>query len=210
METSISKEKLEEEIARRVREILELLGENPDREGLLDTPSRVARAFIEMTSGLRTPQPEIKAFRISENGDESAVEDQVVLASDIQFSSLCEHHLLPFVGRIHIAYVVGKEGKVAGFSKLIRLVNYYASKPQIQERLVEEIADALMASEVAPKGVMVIGDAIHMCAYVRGVKDKEAKLVSTAMRGVFKNNRSLRNHVFRLLEISKGKNGNVL
>jgi GTP cyclohydrolase I (EC 3.5.4.16) len=99
---------------------------------------------------------------------------------------------------------------VAGFSKSIRLVKFHASKPQLQHWLVVEIADAFMATEVAPKGVMVIGDAIHKCAYVRGVKDKEAKLVSTAMRGVFKTNRSLRNHVFRLLEISKGKNGNVL
>ncbi len=129
-------------------------------------------------------------------------EDQIVLASDIQFSSLCEHHLLPFVGKIHVAYVVGEEGKVAGFSKIIRIVNYYASKPQIQERLVSEIADALMQSDLHPKGVIVIGDAVHMCSYVRGVKDKEAKLLSIASRGVFKTNRALRNHVFRMLEVS--------
>ncbi|MEM4746030.1 MAG: GTP cyclohydrolase I FolE, partial [Metallosphaera sp.] len=128
--------------------------------------------------------------------------DQIVLASDIQFSSLCEHHLLPFVGKIHVAYVIGEEKKVAGFSKIIRIVNYYASKPQIQERLVSEIADAIMNSDLQPRGVMVIGDAIHMCSYVRGVKDKEARLLSVASRGLFKTNRSLRNNVFRMLEIS--------
>lgn len=204
METSLSKEKLEEEIAKRVREILELLGENPDREGLAETPNRVARAFLEMTSALRTSQPEIKVFKLGEDGV-SYEEDQIVLASDIQFSSLCEHHLLPFVGKIHVAYIVGEEGKVAGFSKIIRIVNYYASKPQIQERLVSEIADAIMQSDLHPKGVMVIGDAVHMCSYVRGVKDKEAKLLSVASRGIFKTNRTLRNHVFRMLEVSNRK-----
>ncbi|AWS00063.1 GTP cyclohydrolase I [Metallosphaera hakonensis] len=204
METSLSKEKLEEEIAKRVREILELLGENPDREGLAETPNRVARAFLEMTSALRTTQPEIKVFNLGEDGAYYE-EDQIVLASDIQFSSLCEHHLLPFIGKIHVAYVVGDERKVAGFSKIIRTVNFYASKPQIQERLVSEIADAIMQSDLNPKGVMVVGDAIHMCSYVRGVKDKEAKLLSVATRGVFKSNRGLRNYVFKMLEISSKK-----
>ncbi|QKQ99292.1 GTP cyclohydrolase I [Metallosphaera tengchongensis] len=201
METSLNKEKLEEEIAKRVKEILELIGENPDREGLIETPKRVARAFLEMTSSLREGQPEIKVFSLGEDG--VAYEDnQLVLASDIQFSSLCEHHLLPFVGKIHVAYVVGDEKKVAGFSKIIRLVNYYSSKPQIQERLVNEISEALMNSDLKPKGVMVIGEAIHMCSYVRGVKDREAKLLSVATRGVFKTSRSLRNHVFKMLELS--------
>ncbi|MEM3915159.1 MAG: GTP cyclohydrolase I, partial [Metallosphaera sp.] len=161
METSLSKEKLEEEIAKRVREILELLGEDPNREGLVETPHRVARAFLEMTSALRNSQPELKVFNLEANGTEYE-QDQIVLASDIQFSSLCEHHLLPFVGKIHVAYVIGEEKKVAGFSKIIRIVNYYASKPQIQERLVSEIADAIMNSDLQPRGVMVIGDAIHM------------------------------------------------
>ncbi|AEB94723.1 MAG: GTP cyclohydrolase I [Metallosphaera sp.] len=201
METSLSKEKLEEEIAKRVREILELLGEDPNREGLVETPHRVARAFLEMTSALRNSQPELKVFNLEANGTEYE-QDQIVLASDIQFSSLCEHHLLPFVGKIHVAYVIGEEKKVAGFSKIIRIVNYYASKPQIQERLVSEIADAIMNSDLQPRGVMVIGDAIHMCSYVRGVKDKEARLLSVASRGLFKTNRSLRNNVFRMLEIS--------
>ena len=202
MEETLSQERLIEEIAKRVKEILELLGENPEREGLRETPIRVAKALLEMTSGLRTPQPQIKVFNLAEDG-KMEEEDQIVLVRNIGFSSLCEHHLLPFIGKIHVAYVVGKEGKVAGFSKIIRVVNYYSARPQIQERLVQQIADAIMTSDVSPKGVMVIGQAIHMCSYVRGVKDREADLVSVATRGVFKTNPSLRNYVFRLLEISK-------
>ncbi|MDT7901071.1 GTP cyclohydrolase I [Acidianus sp.] len=203
METSISQEKLVEEIAKRVREILELLGEDPNREGLRETPERVARALIEMTSGLRSPPPKIKVFNAKDIGEDITEDengDQVILIRDIQFSSLCEHHLLPFIGRIHVAYVANDDGKVAGFSKIIRIVNYYSARPQIQERLVSQIADAIMNSEIKPKGVMVIGNGIHMCAYVRGVKDKEAKLVSVATRGVFKTNRALVNQVFRLLD----------
>ncbi|MFP3347251.1 MAG: GTP cyclohydrolase I [Sulfolobaceae archaeon] len=202
MEETLNQEKLVEEIAKRVREIIELLGENPDREGLRETPIRVAKALLEMTSGIRSPQPNIKVFSLKENG-RSSEEDQIVLVKNVSFSSLCEHHMLPFIGKIHVAYIVGQSRKVAGFSKIIRIVNYYASRLQIQERLVEQVADAIMSSDIEPKGVMVIGDAIHMCAYVRGVKDKEATLTSVATRGVFKNNASLRNYVFRLLETSK-------
>ena len=205
MEKTLSQEKLIEEIAKRVKEILELLGENPEREGLRETPRRVAKALLEMTEGLRTSQPQIKVFKLAENGM-SEDEDQIVLLKDIGFSSLCEHHLLPFIGKIHVAYIVGKERKVAGFSKIIRLVNYYSARLQLQERLVQQIADAIMNSDVHPKGVMVIGQAIHTCAYVRGVKDREAILVSIATRGAFKTSQSLRNYVFRLLEISKKSN----
>ena len=202
MEETLNQEKIVEEIAKRVREILELLGEDPEREGLRETPVRVAKALLEMTSGLRTPQPQIKIFNLAEDGL-TEDEDQIVLVRNIGFSSLCEHHLLPIVGKIHVAYIVGEERKVAGFSKIIRITNYYSARPQIQERLVQQIADAIMNSDIHPKGVMVIGDAIHMCSYVRGVKDREASLLSIATRGSFKNNASLRNYVFRLLEISK-------
>ncbi|AWR97696.1 GTP cyclohydrolase I FolE [Acidianus sulfidivorans JP7] len=211
METSIDQEKLIEEIAKRVKEILELLGENPEREGLKETPERVARALIEMTSGLRTSPPKIKVFNSrSEDGQNIEEDNQIILIRDIQFSSLCEHHLLPFIGKIHVAYIPNNDGKVAGFSKIIRIVNYYSSKPQIQERLVSEIADAIINSSIKPKGVMVIGNGIHMCAYVRGVKDKEAKLVSIATRGVFKENKALVNNVFRLLDNSGNKALNLL
>ncbi|BDB97258.1 GTP cyclohydrolase I FolE [Saccharolobus caldissimus] len=198
-QTEINNQKLVEEIAKRIREILELLGENPEREGLRETPERVARALLEMTSGLRTPAPQMKVFNLNEDGIKYE-ENQIVIVRDINFSSLCEHHMLPIIGKIHVAYIVGDEGKVAGFSKIIRIVNYYASRLQIQERLVEQVAEAIMNSDIKPKGVMVIGNALHMCSYVRGVKDREAKLVSVAYRGVFKSNKSLRNHVFRLLD----------
>ncbi|MEM0015511.1 MAG: GTP cyclohydrolase I FolE [Saccharolobus sp.] len=200
--TELREQKLIEEIAKRVREILELIGENPDREGLKGTPERVAKALLEMTSGLRTERPNIKIFNINEDGKKYE-EDQIVLVRDINFSSLCEHHMLPIIGKIHVAYIVGNEGRIAGFSKIIRLVNYYASRPQVQERLVEQIAEALMNSDIKPKGVMVIGNALHMCSYVRGVKDKEANLVSIAYRGLLKTNKALRNQVFRLLDSSK-------
>lgn len=202
MEETLNQEKLVQQIAKRIREILELLGEDPDREGLRETPERVARALLEMTEGLRTPQPQIKIFSLAEDGV-SEDEDQIVLIRNISFSSLCEHHLLPILGKIHVAYVVGHERKVAGFSKIIRITNYYSARPQIQERLVQQIADAVMNSDIHPKGVMVIGDALHMCSYVRGVKDREASLLSVATRGVFKSSASLRNHVYRLLEVSK-------
>jgi len=179
-----------------------LLGEDPEREGLRETPIRVAKALLEMTSGLRTHQPQIKIFNLAEDGI-TEDEDQVILVRNIGFSSLCEHHLLPIIGKIHVAYIVGEERKVAGFSKIIRIANYYSARPQIQERLVQQIADAIMTSDIHPKGVMVIGDAIHMCSYVRGVKDREASLLSIATRGSFKTSASLRNYVFRLLEISK-------
>lgn len=155
-----------------------------------------------MTSALRSPQPYIKVFSLAEN-ENSSVEDQIVLVKDISFSSLCEHHLLPIIGKVHVAYVVGKSGKVAGLSKIIRLVNYYASRPQIQERLVEQIAEAIMKSDIQPKGVMVIGDALHMCTYVRGVKDREASLISLSTRGIFSTKPSLKSQVFRLINTSK-------
>ncbi|MEM4768780.1 MAG: GTP cyclohydrolase I FolE [Saccharolobus sp.] len=200
--TELREQELIEEIAKRVREILELIGENPDREGLKGTPERVAKALLEMTSGLRTEPPNIKIFNINEDGKKYE-EDQIVVVRDINFSSLCEHHMLPIIGKIHVAYIVGNEGRIAGFSKIIRLVNYYASRPQVQERLVEQIAEALMNSDIKPKGVMVIGNALHMCSYVRGVKDREANLVSIAYRGLLKTNKALRNQVFRLIDSSK-------
>jgi GTP cyclohydrolase I len=202
METSLNQEKLVEEIAKRVKEIIELLGDDPNREGMKETPTRVAKALLDMTYGLRTLQPSIKVFKLNNEGNINYEEDQLILLRDIQFSSLCEHHLLPFIGKIHVAYIVGEDGKVAGFSKIIRIVNYYSARPQIQERLVSQIADALMNSDIKPKGVMVMGDALHMCVYVRGVKDKEAKLLSVATRGIFKKDKALVNKVLRMLDSS--------
>jgi GTP cyclohydrolase I len=197
-------ETLEEKIAYHVKEILKLLGEDVEREGLRETPKRVARALLEMTSALRTKMPYVKVFKISEDG---VVRDpnQIVLVRNVSFTTLCEHHFLPVIGKMHVAYVVGDEGKVAGFSKIIRLVNYFASKPQLQERLVSEVADALMNSDVKPKGVLVVSNAIHMCTYVRGVKDKDATLMSIATRGVFMKDNKLKNYVLRMLTMESKK-----
>jgi GTP cyclohydrolase I len=197
-------ETLEERIAYHVKEILKLLGEDVEREGLRETPKRVARALLEMTSALRTKMPYVKVFKISEDG---VVKDpnQIVLVRNVSFTTLCEHHFLPVIGKMHVAYVVGDEGKVAGFSKIIRLVNYFASKPQLQERLVSEVADALMNSDVKPKGVLVVSNAIHMCTYVRGVKDKEATLMSIATRGVFVKDNRLKSYVLRMLTMESKK-----
>lgn len=197
-------ETLEERIAYHVKEILKLLGEDVEREGLRETPKRVARALLEMTSALRTKMPYVKVFKISEDG---VVRDpnQIVLVRNVSFTTLCEHHFLPVIGKMHVAYVVGDEGKVAGFSKIIRLVNYFASKPQLQERLVSEVADALMNSDVKPKGVLVVSNAIHMCTYVRGVKDKEATLTSIATRGVFVKDNRLKSYVLRMLTMESKK-----
>ncbi|MCQ4335430.1 MAG: GTP cyclohydrolase I [Sulfolobales archaeon] len=197
-------ETLEERIAYHVKEILKLLGEDVEREGLRETPKRVARALLEMTSALRTKMPYVKVFKISEDG---VVRDpnQIVLVRNVSFTTLCEHHFLPVIGKMHVAYVVGDEGKVAGFSKIIRLVNYFASKPQLQERLVSEVADALMNSDVKPKGVLVVSNAIHMCTYVRGVKDKEATLMSIATRGVFVKDNRLKSYVLRMLTMESKK-----
>jgi GTP cyclohydrolase I len=189
-------------IAKKVREILELLGEDPNREGLAETPNRVARALLEMTEGMRTEMPEVKVFSLREN-DGIYGEDEIVVARNINFSSLCEHHVLPFFGKVDVAYVVGKEGYVAGFSKLSRLVNYFSSRLQLQERLANQVADAIMNSDVKPKGVMVIIRGIHMCAYVRGVKDRESDLVTMVTRGLMKTSSSTRNQAFRLLESQK-------
>jgi GTP cyclohydrolase I len=197
-------ETLEEKIAYHVKEILKLLGEDVEREGLRETPKRVARALLEMTSALRTKMPYVKVFKISEDG---VVRDpnQIVLVRNVSFTTLCEHHFLPVIGKMHVAYVVGDDGKVAGFSKIIRLVNYFASKPQLQERLVSEVADALMNSDVKPKGVLVVSNAIHMCTYVRGVKDKDATLMSIATRGVFMKDNKLKNYVLRMLTMESKK-----
>jgi GTP cyclohydrolase I len=197
-------ETLEEKIAYHVKEILKLLGEDVEREGLRETPKRVASALLEMTSALRTRMPYVKVFKVSEDG---VVRDpnQIVLVRNVSFTTLCEHHFLPVIGKMHVAYVVGDEGKVAGFSKIIRLVNYFASKPQLQERLVSEVADALMNSDVKPKGVLVVSNAIHMCTYVRGVKDKEATLMSIATRGVFVKDNRLKSYVLRMLTMESKK-----
>jgi GTP cyclohydrolase I len=177
-------------IERAVREILIAVGEDPDREGLQKTPNRVARAYAELMSGLsENPRRHLRTV-FTERYDE------VVLLRDIEFHSLCEHHLLPFTGRAHVAYLPG--GKVVGLSKLARLVEGYARRPQVQERLTTQIADALM-EELSPAGAACVIEATHTCMTIRGAKKHGSTMVTSALRGVFKDNASSRHEILSLI-----------
>ncbi len=180
-------------IARAVREILIAVGENPDREGLLDTPARVARAYAETFAGLR----EDAGTHLARTFEHEASGDDVVMLRNIEFASLCEHHLAPFLGRAHVAYLPSG-GKVTGLSKLARTVDVFARRPQLQERLTAQIADALV-EHLEPRGVAVLIEGEHMCMRVRGAKKADAKMVTTAMRGVYTEDRELRREVLALL-----------
>src|SRR5438552_14360734 len=170
-------------IERAVREILLAVGENPDREGLMRTPNRVARAYAELMAGMRQdPRAHLKTV-FHERYDE------VVLLRDIEFHSLCEHHLLPFTGRAHVAYL--PDGKVVGLSKLARLVEGYARRPQVQERLTTQIADALM-EELASIGAACVIEATHACMTIRGAKKPGSVLVTSALRGIIMEETSTR------------------
>jgi GTP cyclohydrolase I len=177
-------------IEKAVREILLAVGEDPAREGLLKTPNRVARAYSELMAGLREdPKQHLKTV-FTERYDE------VVLLRDIPFNSLCEHHLLPFTGRAHVAYL--PDGRVVGLSKLARLVEGYARRPQVQERLTTQIADALM-SELNPIGAACVIEAVHTCMTIRGAKKTGAVMVTSALRGIFKENPASRNEILTLM-----------
>ena len=180
-----------DKIKRAVRDILEAIGEDPDREGLLDTPDRVARMYEEIFSGLGKDAEEIlsKTFEV-ENND-------LVIEKDITYFSMCEHHIIPFYGKAHIAYI--PRGRVAGLSKLARTVELYAKKPQLQERLSSEVADAIM-KYLDAEGVMVVVEGEHMCMTMRGVKKPGTKTVTTSYRGIFKEDATLRKEVMMLLQ----------
>jgi GTP cyclohydrolase I len=173
-----------------VREILLAVGENPDREGLVQTPARVARSYAELMSGL-LENPRIHLRTVFKERY-----DEVVLLRDIEFHSLCEHHLLPFTGRAHVAYL--PDGKVVGLSKLARLVEGYARRPQVQERLTTQIADALM-DELNPIGAVCVIEAVHTCMTMRGVRKPGSVMVTSALRGIFKENPSSRAEVLALI-----------
>jgi GTP cyclohydrolase IA len=182
-----------ERIARAVREILIAVGENPDRDGLLDTPERVARAYAETFAGLR----EDAAVHLGRTFEHEAAGDDVVVLRHIEFASLCEHHLAPFLGHAHIAYLPSG-GRVTGLSKLARTVDVFARRPQLQERLTAQIADALV-EHLRPRGVAVLIEGEHMCMRVRGAKKAEAKMVTTAIRGVYTEDRELRREALSLM-----------
>ena len=177
-------------IERAIREILIAVGEDPDREGLLETPGRVARMYAEMFSGLHEdPRQHLKKF-FSEKYDE------VVLVRDISFNSMCEHHLLPFMGRAHIGYI--PDGRVAGLSKLARVVESVSRRPQVQERMTEQIA-LLLLKQLNAKGVAVVVEASHSCMTIRGVRQPGSLCVTSAMKGLFRSNLSSRSEVMQLI-----------
>ncbi len=180
-------------IERAVREILIAVGEDPDREGLLDTPARVARAYAETFAGLRQDA----GVHLRRTFAQEASGDDVVMLRNIEFSSMCEHHLAPFLGRAHIAYLPSG-GRVTGLSKLARTVDVFARRPQLQERLTSQIADALV-EHLQPRGVAVLIEGEHLCVRVRGARKADAEMVTTAMRGVYTEDRELRREVLALL-----------
>ncbi|MEE6281968.1 GTP cyclohydrolase I FolE [Georgenia sp. MJ170] len=163
-------------VRRAVRDFLVAVGEDPDREGLRDTPGRVARAYEEIFAGLHADPAEV--LRTTFDLDH----DELILVRDIEVYSTCEHHLVPFHGVAHVAYIPGDSGRVTGLSKIARLVEVFARRPQVQERLTTQIADALV-SELAPRGVMVVIECEHLCMSMRGVRKTGARTITSAVRG---------------------------
>jgi GTP cyclohydrolase I len=175
-----------------VREILIGIGEDPDREGLRDTPARVARAYRELFAGLGGDPDEVLARTFGENHDE------LVLVRDIPMFSMCEHHLLPFHGVAHVGYLPGPDGRVTGLSKLARLVDLYARRPQVQERLTTQVADALDRA-LGARGVIVVIDAEHQCMSARGVRKPGSRTTTSAVRGTLKSSASTRAEALGLI-----------
>lgn len=180
-------------IERAVREILLAVGEDPDRDGLLDTPGRVARMYAEVFAGLHEDPRRHMAKRFEVEHRE------LVLVRDIRFYSMCEHHLVPFFGRAHVGYIPGKQGTVAGLSKFARLVEGYATRPQVQERLTSQIADAVH-EELDAHGTIVVLQAEHMCMAMRGVKSPNAETVTSAVRGSLVTNAATRAEAMSLIQ----------
>jgi len=177
-------------IERAVREILSAVGEDPDREGLRETPGRVARMYAELFSGLHDePRRHLRKFFTEKY-------DEIVLVRDISFNSTCEHHLLPFWGKTHIGYI--PSGRVIGLSKLARVVESLARRPQVQERMTEEIAN-LLVDELGAKGVAVVVEATHSCMTIRGVRKPGSVCVTSAMKGLFRTNQASRSEVMQLI-----------
>jgi GTP cyclohydrolase I len=179
-------------IERAVREILLAIGEDPERDGLRDTPARVARAYAEQFAGLGMTPADVLTTVFD------AGHDEMVLVRDIEVYSTCEHHLVPFFGRAHVGYIPNEKGQITGLSKLARLVDLYARRPQVQERMTTQIADALMDT-LEPRGVVVIIEAEHLCMSMRGVRKPGAKTVTSAVRGCFLSSKSTRAEAMSLL-----------
>jgi GTP cyclohydrolase I len=178
-----------------VRELLLAVGEDPDRDGLRDTPGRVARAYLEMFGGLYTDPDTV----LERTFDES--HEELVLVTDIPLYSTCEHHLVPFHGVAHVGYIPNAHGKVTGLSKLARLVDLYSKRPQVQERLTSQVADAL-DRKLEPRGVIVVVEAEHLCMSMRGIRKAGARTTTSAVRGLFQSSASTRAEA---LELIKGR-----
>ncbi len=179
-----------ERIKKAVLEIIRAVGEDETREGMKDTPDRVARMYAELLSGMREDPAAHLESVFHENYDE------IVLLRDIPFYSVCEHHLMPFIGKAHVAYL--PDGKVIGLSKIARIVDCFAKRPQVQERLTGEIADFLM-DNLKPKGSAVVIEASHSCMTIRGVKKSGSVMVTSALRGIFKKDPRSRAEVLSLM-----------
>jgi GTP cyclohydrolase I len=175
-----------------VREILAAVGEDPERDGLLDTPARVARMYEEIFAGLR----ERPADHLQTSFD--AGHDEMVMVRDIDLVSTCEHHLVPFIGKAHVAYIPNSGGRITGLSKVARLVDGYARRPQVQERLTTQIADDLEAT-LQPRGVLVVIEAEHLCMSMRGVRKQGSTTVTSAVRGLFRENVATRSEAMRFI-----------
>ena len=182
----------QERIAAAVREILFAIGEDPDRDGLLDTPSRVARMYAEICAGLHQEPSEHLATMFE------ADHDEMVMVRDIPMYSLCEHHLIPFIGKAHVAYIPNRSGNVIGLSKVARLVDGYAKRPQVQERLTRQVANAL-EEHLQPRGVLVVMEAEHLCMSMRGVRKAGSSTVTSSVTGIFRANVATRAEAMRFL-----------
>jgi GTP cyclohydrolase I len=178
--------------AAAIRELLLAVGEDPDRPGLQDTPNRVARAYTETFAGLWQDPYDVLATTFDEDHDE------LVLVKDIPMYSTCEHHLVPFHGVAHIGYIPGVDGRVTGLSKLARLVEVYARRPQVQERMTSQVADALN-DVLKPRGVLVVIQAEHLCMAMRGIRKPGAITVTSAVRGIFRDNPATRSEAMSLV-----------
>ncbi len=184
----VPEEDCSEDIECATRDILKAIGEDVNREGLLNTPARVARAYAELTAGYH-----VDPVRLINDAVFDVNYDEMVIVRDIDFYSLCEHHLLPFLGQVHVAYI--PDGKVIGLSKIPRIVEMFARRLQVQERMTREVAEFLDET-LHPLGVAVVAEGLHMCAAMRGVKKANARMVTSAMLGAFKKSQTTRNEFF--------------
>ncbi len=183
-----------EKIKEAVKLLLQGIGEDPEREGLSETPDRIARMYEEICGGMEEDAGEILSKTFASESTE------MVLERDIVFYSMCEHHMLPFFGKVHIAYI--PDGKIVGLSKLARCVEVYAKRLQLQERMTKQIAEAVM-EHLAPKGVMVLTEAEHMCMTMRGIKKPGSRTVTYAVKGAFEDNAELQKIFFRMLALER-------